>query len=232
MIYDMTVSLSLFKDHVTEVSWIHECMCHFFAACYVRMDQEKVRSILLSDFYKSQNLAGYREMLKQYSEIEPVEFRKFIMTLLLKEMLKYYAQSMASAKQGLLNNSVEARCYLLFKSDVHFEISNGIFQLYHEEKDKTFILELLYRQFKQSFSTMAVEDVMHEDLASVNLTRQKMRINSLSGTQKDYDYANAKVAEETVDNYHYLPLSVVSDILSQLESEELLSEDTNLLNNI
>lgn len=81
MLYDMTVALSLFEDHVTTVSWIHECMCHFFAACYVRMDKEKKRSELLEDFYTSQNLPSYRDMLKQYGELEPVEFRKYVMTL-------------------------------------------------------------------------------------------------------------------------------------------------------
>lgn len=154
------------------------------------------------------------------------------MTLLLKEMQRYYVQSIASAKQGLAHDGVEARCYLLFKNEVHCEVSDGELLLFCSEKDKTFILEVLYGQFKSEFLTLPIRADMPEDMKGMNLNKQKMRVNTLSDSQDDYDFANTQLAEKTVDDFHFLSLPVMSDILAQLDRDVLLSEDMNLLNNI
>lgn len=232
MEYDMTVALSLFKERVTEIAWIHECMCHFFAACYVRMDRNSKRSELFGKFYKSGNLKNYVSMLKQYSEIEPIEFRKYLLTLLLKDMVADYSQRKNSARPGLTSESIEARSYLLFKSDVLCERADGGLQFQCTMKDRAFMLDILYGYFKENYGQMPVIDVEPEDMDNKRMTKHKMTVNSWSESQPCYDYANSKVAEQVVDEYHYLPISVVSDIMTELNKGELLSEDSDLLRNI
>lgn len=232
MLYDMTVALSLFKERVTEIAWIHESMCQFFAACYVRMDSNSERSELLNNFYKSTNLKNYTAMLRQYSEIEPVEFRKFILTSLLRDMIVDYCQRKNIAKPNLTNESVEARSYMLFKSEVHYEKGDNGLQIQIIMKGHAFMLDILYAYFKEKYNQMPVIVDEPEDIFDTKMARCKMTINSWSESQLNYDYANSKVAEKVVDVYRYLPLSVMSDIISELDKDELLSADSNLLRNI
>ena len=232
MLYDMTVALSLFKERATEIAWIHESMCQFFAASYVRMDSNSKRSDLLNNFYKSANLKNYTPMLRQYSEIEPVEFRKYILTLLLRDMIVDYSQRKNSARPTLTNDSIEARSYMLFKSDVHYEKDDDGLKILCALKGHAFMLDILYSYFKEKYEQMPVIVDEPEDMADMRMTRRKMTINSWSESQLNYDYANAKVAEKVVDEYHYLPQNEMADIISELDKDEVLSADSDLLKNI
>lgn len=232
MIYDLVVALSLFKYKGQDLCWIHEAMCNFFAANNIRMDRSEPQSIILKRFYESQRLAEYEQVIRMYGEMEPGEFRKYFLSLLLDDMRTQYVQMLSHARSGINAESLHARCYYMFSSVIESEQKDGTWFFYSHKKTKKFVMEILYRQMGNNYHLQTFPEDMPENYRGESGTKKKMSINSFSDNQTAYDYVNGKAAEIIGFGNNFLNLDDITLLHEHLSQEVLASESPNLFQNI
>lgn len=231
MRYDMVVSLSLFKEDGSDIIWIHEAMCHYFASCYVRMDNGQ-RDVVLGKLYKSPDKSNYAAMIKMYSELEPVEFKKYMLTELLSDMEYKYTNELANGHTGIELDSKLARCYLLFGHKMEYDSGDGKVVFYPEKKDEFFLLQMLYSLCAENYKKIKRVHNVPAGWGTETYPRKRMKINSFSEQQDAYDYANEEALRTVGWNGAYLDFDAINVLKEQFMNEELISENIDLLQNI
>lgn len=231
-LYDMVVSLSLFKDQRQEVSWIHESMCHYFASYYLRMDNSKRRRQALTDLCSSSKLNNYLPMIKMFGELEPIEFRKYMLAALLQKMNQQYGTELASSKMGIDTESKYIRCYLLYGYEIEYDSGNGTVNMNISDKAVKFLLKMIYEISHEDYKDIPIVEIMPEDWGVEKCKKKRLRINGFSDTQVLYDYANSEIAKNEHVDAVYLNYDGIQNLLKKFDNEVLISEDADLLQNI
>lgn len=231
-LYDMVVSLSLFKDHRLEVSWIHESMCHYFASYYLRMDNTSRRRQALADFCSSVNLVNYLPMIKMYGELEPVEFRKYMLTSLLQKMSIQFVSELANSKNGIDLESKYVRCYLLYGFEIDYDSGDGVVKMTIRKKAVDNLLKTIYEISPDDYYTIPIIERIPENWGIERCNKKRLRINGFSETQELYDYANSEIGKNEHVDPVYLNNDGINSLLQKFENEELISENADLLQNI
>lgn len=231
MRYDMVVSLSLFKEDGSEIIWIHEAMCQYFASCYVRMDHGQ-REVVLRNLYNSPDKGSYAAMIKMYSEQEPIEFKKYMLTELLSDMGRKYANELANGCTGIDLDSKYARCYLLFAHKMEYDSGDGKVTYYPEKKDVSFMLQMMYSLCAGNYKKIRRVHDVPTGWGTEACHRKRMKINSFSEQQDAYDYANEEAVRVVNWNGVYLDTKAINELKEQFLNEELISENVDLLQNI
>ena len=231
MRYDMVISLSLFKEDGSNVIWIHEAMCHYFASCYVRMDHGE-RSTTLRNLYRSQNISCYAATIKMYSELEPAEFRKYMLTELLRDMEEKYKNELVNGHTGIALDSKFARCYLLFGHKMEYDSGNGTVKIYQEEKEVHFMVQMMYALYADGYKHIRRMENVPEGWGMEACRKKRIKINSFSEQQETYEYANWEAVQTVGGNDAYLDFETISALKERFLNEELISENVDLLQNI
>lgn len=231
MRYDMVVSLSLFKENGSDIIWIHEAMCQYFASCYVRMDHGQ-RDVMLKNLYHSPDKSCYAAMIKMYSELEPVEFKKYMLTELLSDMESKYTNELINGRSGIELDSKLARCYLLFGHKMEYDSGDGKVIFYPEKKDEFFLLQMLYSLCAENYKKIKRVHNVPAGWGTETYPRKRMKINSFSEQQDAYDYANEEALRTVGWNGAYLDSEAISSLKVKFMNEELISENVDLLQNI
>lgn len=230
-LYDMVVSLSLFKDYRQEVSWIHESMCHYFASFYLRMDNTDKRKQALTGFCSSDKLSNYLPMIKMYGELEPVEFRKYMLTALLQKMNSTYVTELASSKIGIETESKYIRCYLLYGYEIDYDSGDGVVGMTVKEKAVNNMLKMICEISPDDFHTIPIVEIKPNNWG-VEKCKKRLRINGFSDTQEMYDYANSEIIKNEIVDAVYLNYESIKNLIEKFNREELISENADLLLNI
>ena len=231
MRYDMVVSLSLFKEDGSDVIWIHEAMCHYFASCYVRMDNVQ-REVVLGNLYKSRDISCYAAMIKMYSEMEPVEFRKYMLTALLNDMESKYVNELAYGNAGIELDSKFVRCYLLFGHKLEYDSGDGKVTFYKENKNVLFLVQMMYSLCTENYKVIRRVHGVPTGWGMDECHRKRFKINSFSELQDTYDYANEVAVQEVGWNGAFLDFEAINVLKGEFMNEELISENVDLLQNI
>lgn len=231
MRYDMVVSLSLFKENGSDIIWIHEAMCQYFASCYVRMDHGQ-RDVVFKNLYNSPNKSNYAAMIKMYSELEPVEFKKYMLTELLSDMERKYTNELINGRTGIELDSKYTRCYLLFSHKMEYDSGDGKVTFYPEKKEEFFLLQMLYSLCAENYKKIRRVQNVPTEWGTEICHRKRVKINSFSERQDAYDYANEEALRAVDWNDVFLDFEAINVLKEQFMNEELISENIDLLQNI
>ncbi len=228
---DIIVGLSLFKMQGNEMCWIHETMLYYFAACYIRLDNVENRKNLFRSFYRSNNLKDYEQMLVMYSELEPVEFRKYFLTQLLDDMQQQYNQLLKFFHRNVSYDSFHARSYFMFMKEIIIEKEGADVIINTVGKSKEFAMDILFHMYLDKYSSLNTL-LYHPYIVVDAKMKKRIGINSYDETQDMYDYVNSLVAKQIGKGEYYLSLEMICLIKEILNNELLITEDVNLLHNI
>ncbi len=231
LLYDISLSLSIFRKRRSTYGWIHEMMCHYFAARCVSLENITKIKPLLSKVYHSQFLERYVPMLRIFSELNPVEFRKSILLSLLKDYQAYYIDSLRHNIEHINNASREIRAYLLFGNRIELSLQDSKLVIMTTAQQLKPLLPILYDYHNQIFGTIVFPENAEKSNTSVTLVegdRINLNINDFSSNQQEYDDCNLMVAFKTGDKF-YLLFQLVQEKIKELEGDKLLYTDKNLI---
>lgn len=228
LLYDISISISVFRKKRSSYVWIHEVMCHYFTARTLCMENQNVLDPVLTKIYESPNLDRYVPMLRVYGELSPIEFRQNFLLKLLKEYCKHYLKCLSPKYGSIRNESKELREYLLFGHQV-FLVKDDAEIIIETRTRRLFpLLKLLYERNNDMFSLINFTDAETKNLITIEKEREELSVGNFIESQEKYDYCNIIVAKKTGDEV-YLKFQFVQKKIKELESFKLVYNDKNFL---
>lgn len=231
LLYDISISLSIFRKRRTTYEWIHEMMCHYFAARCVSLENITKIKPLLSKVYHSQCLERYVPMLRIYSELNPVEFRKCFLLTLLKDYQTHYIGCLRQNTGHVSNGSRELRAYLLFGNSIEMSLQDSKLVIITMPQQIKPLIPILYEYHNQIFGTIDFPENAENCKTSVSLNegdKINLSFKDFSSNQQEYDDCNLLIAMKSGDKY-YLLFQLVQEKIKDLEDDKLLYTDKDLI---
>lgn len=228
LLYDISICLSVFRKKRTSYVWIHEMMCHYFTARSICLENQTRLGDVLAKIYASQDLDRYVQMLRIYSELSPVEFRRYFLLELLKDYQKHYIDCLKPELPGIGSDSRELRGYLLFGHQLWLTCADSQIKSDYTPQRLKPLLPILYECHNNMFRSIEVADGHPATIRMENGERLELTVSSFSENQQEYDDCNM-IAAEATKNHACLVFQLVQQKIKELENDKPVYYDKNLM---
>lgn len=228
LLYDISISISVFRRKRSSYVWIHETMCHYFMARSLCMENQNVLDKVLTKIYASSYLERYVPMLRIYGELSPMEFRHYFLLELLKEYRMHYLECLKPSYNAIRSDSKELREYLLFGHQIFLVKDETEICVEATPQRLLPLLKLLYECNTEMFSRIKNIDTETKHHIKLESDRVNLSVGSFIGSQEEYDNCNIIVAKRIGEKV-YLTFQFVQEKIKELDNFKLVYNDKNFL---